>query len=171
MDNKKIILITGGQRSGKSAFSEKLALELSGSPVYLATANVIDDEFRERVRIHQERRGPQWSTIEEQIHLSRHDMTGRTVLVDCVTMWLTNVFFSNGEDVKRSLDLLKKEFTEFTSRDGNFIFVSNEIGMGVIGGTALERKFADAQGWFNQFIASNATDVYLTVAGIPIKIK
>lgn len=171
MGNSRIILITGGQRSGKSAFSEAKALELSESPVYLATAHVMDDEFRERVKIHQNRRGPQWSTVEEEIHLSRHDMTGKTVVIDCVTMWITNVFFSHGEDVGQSLEILKKEFSEFTSRPGNYIFVTNEIGSGVIGATALERKFTDLQGWFNQFIASNANEVYLSVAGIPVKIK
>lgn len=171
MGNSRIILITGGQRSGKSAFSEAKALELSENPVYLATAHVMDDEFRERVKIHQNRRGPQWSTIEEEVCLSRHDMTGKTVVIDCVTMWITNVFFSHGENVMESLEILKNEFTRFTSRPGNYIFVTNEIGSGVIGATALERKFTDLQGWFNQFIAAEATDVYLTVAGIPVKIK
>lgn len=171
MDDKRIVLITGGQRSGKSAFSESLALELSENPVYLATAHVMDDEFRDRVRIHQERRGERWTTVEEEIHLGRHDMTGKTVVVDCVTMWITNVFFSNGEDVGKSLEILKKEFTEFTSRQANYIFVSNEIGSGGIGATAMQRKFTDLQGWFKQFIALKAHEVYLTVAGIPVKIK
>lgn len=168
---RKIILITGGQRSGKSAFSESLALRHSANPVYLATAHVIDDEFRERVRIHQQRRGPEWDTVEEEIHLGRHDMTGRTVLVDCVTMWITNVFFSNGEDAAATLDTLKDEFRRFTARDGVFIFVSNEIGSGIIGPDPTTRRFADVQGWFNQFIASEADEVYLTVSGIPVKIK
>ena len=86
-------------------------------------------------------------------------------------MWITNVFFSNGEDVGKSLEILKKEFTEFTSRQANYIFVSNEIGSGGIGATAMQRKFTDLQGWFNQFIALKAHEVYLTVAGIPVKIK
>ncbi len=171
MVERKIFLITGGQRSGKSAFSESLALKMSEKPVYLATAHVIDDEFRERVQLHKERRGDQWTTIEEEIHLGSLDMTGKTVVIDCVTMWITNVFFSNDENVKESLEILKNEFKEFTSRPGNYIFVSNEIGSGVIGATPLERKFTDIQGWFNQFIANEATDVYLTVAGIPVKIK
>ena len=87
---KKIILITGGQRSGKSSKAEELALSLSDNPVYLATAHIWDDEFRERVQRHQERRGPQWTNIEEEIYLSRHDLTGRVVVIDCVTLWLTN---------------------------------------------------------------------------------
>ncbi len=168
---KKIILVTGGQRSGKSAFSEKKALEYSDAPLYVATAHVIDDEFRERVRIHQARRGPNWSTIEEEIELGKHDITGKTALIDCVTMWITNVFFNNGENVRKSLEILKSEFDKFTSRNGVFIFVSNEIGSGVIASDPMTRKFADLQGWFNQYIAANADEVYLTVAGIPMKIK
>lgn len=168
---KKIILVTGGQRSGKSELSEKLALRESSTPVYVATAKVMDDEFRERVRLHQQRRGPQWSSIEEQIYLSRHDMTGKVALVDCVTMWATNVFFTNGENVSKSLEILKSEFTKFTSSEGVYIFVSNEIGSGVVGADQITRKFTDLQGWFNQFIASKADEVYLTVAGIPLRIK
>ena len=80
---EKIILITGGQRSGKSTYAEKLALSLSPRPVYLATAHIWDEEFRERVRIHQLRRGPEWTNIEEEKYLSRHDVTGRVVLIDC----------------------------------------------------------------------------------------
>ena len=90
---KKIILITGGQRSGKSRQAEELALSLSEHPVYVATAHIWDDEFRERVQKHQERRGPQWTNIEEEKYLSRHDLTGRVVVIDCVTLWLTNFFF------------------------------------------------------------------------------
>lgn len=166
-----VILITGGQRSGKSAFSESLALELSPNPVYLATARVIDDEFRQRVAIHRQRRGPQWSVVEEESELSRHDLSGKTVVIDCVTMWITNVFFSHGEDVETTLSFLKNEFLKFTAHDANYIFVSNEIGLGGIGATPMQRKFTDVQGWFNQFIASHADRVYLTVAGIPMKIK
>ena len=91
----KIILITGGQRSGKSRYAEELALSLADNPVYVATAHVWDEEFRERVRRHQERRGPQWTNIEEEKFLSRHDLTGRVAVIDCVTLWLTNFFFEN----------------------------------------------------------------------------
>lgn len=83
---KKIILITGGQRSGKSVYAEKLALSLSDNPVYLATAHVWDDEFKERVRKHQERRGEQWTNIEEEKYLSRHDIYNKVIVIDCVTL-------------------------------------------------------------------------------------
>lgn len=168
---KHIILITGGQRSGKSSYAEKMALGLSESPVYLATAHVGDDEFRERVRRHRERRGPRWTNIEEEENLGRHDLSGRTVVIDCITMWITARFFSHGEDCDATLEALKDEFDRFTSQDATYIFVSNEIGSGGIGANAMQRKFTDCQGWFNQFVASRADDVYLMTCGIPLKIK
>ena len=88
-------MITGGQRSGKSKYAEELALKLADNPVYVATAHVWDEEFRERVRRHQERRGPQWTNIEEEKYLSQHDLTWRVAVIDCVTLWLTNFFFEN----------------------------------------------------------------------------
>ena len=91
---KRIILITGGQRSGKSVTAERMALSMSDNPVYLATAHIWDDEFRKRVEIHQQRRGPQWTNIEEEKYLSRHNLEGRVVVVDCLTLWCTNFFFS-----------------------------------------------------------------------------
>ena len=168
---RKIILITGGQRSGKSKKAEELALSLSPTPVYMATAHVWDDEFRERVRRHQERRGPQWTNIEEEMLLSRHDMTGRVVVIDCVTLWLTNFFFANSSDVDVSLRLAKEEFDACTKADATYIFVTNEIGLGGISADALQRKFTDLQGWMNQYIAAKADEVFLMVSGIEMKIK
>ena len=168
---RKIILITGGQRSGKSKKAEELALSLSPTPVYMATAHVWDDEFRDRVRRHQERRGPQWTNIEEEMLLSRHDMTGRVVVIDCVTLWLTNFFFANGSDVDVSLRLAKEEFDAFTKADATYIFVTNEIGLGGVSDNALQRKFTDLQGWMNQYIADKADEVILMVSGIAMKVK
>ena len=168
---KRIILITGGQRSGKSSKAEELALSLSDTPVYMATAHVWDEEFRERVRRHQARRGPQWTNIEEEIHLSRHDLTGRVVVIDCVTLWLTNFFFTNDSNVDQSLELAKAEFDAFTSKDATYIFVTNEIGSGGVSDNAIQRKFTDLQGWMNQYIASKADEVILIVSGIPVKVK
>ena len=168
---RKIILITGGQRSGKSKKAEELALSLSPTPVYMATAHVWDDEFRERVRRHQERRGPQWTNIEEEMLLSRHDMTGRVVVIDCVTLWLTNFFFANNSDVDTSLRLAKEEFDAFTKADATYIFVTNEIGLGGVSDNALQRKFTDLQGWMNQYIAGKADEVVLMVSGIEVKVK
>ena len=168
---KRIILITGGQRSGKSNKAEELALSLSENPVYLATAHVWDEEFRERVRRHQERRGPQWTNIEEETALSKHDMTGRVVVIDCVTLWLTNFFFANDSNTDISLEQAKAEFDAFTSKDATYIFVTNEIGSGGVSDNAIHRKFTDLQGWMNQYIAQKADEVILMVSGLAVNIK
>ena len=168
---KKIILITGGQRSGKSTKAEELALSLSSQPVYLATAHVWDDEFRERVKKHQERRGPEWTNIEEEIHLSKHDLTGRVVVIDCITLWLTNLFYQLDSEVDKTLSEAKKEFDAFTQHDATYIFVTNEIGLGGVSTNQLQRKFTDLQGWMNQYIAQKADEVILMVSGIPVKVK
>lgn len=168
---KKIILITGGQRSGKSEQAEALALSLSTNPVYLATAHVWDDEFRERVRRHQERRGSEWTNIEEEMYLSRHDLTGRVVLIDCITLWLTNWLTINNVDVDAILAEAKREFDAFTQHDATYIFVTYEIGLGGVSDNALQRKFTDLQGWMNQYVAQQADEVILMVSGIPVKVK
>lgn len=168
---KKVILITGGQRSGKSEHAEQLALSLSTNPVYLATAHVWDEEFRERVRRHQERRGVQWTNIEEEMWLSKHDLTGRVVVVDCVTLWLTNFFFHNDADVQHSLELAQHEFDQLTEQEATFIFVTNEIGSGGVSENAVQRQFTDLEGWMNQYIAARADEVILMVSGIAVKIK
>ena len=167
---KQIILITGGQRSGKSRKAEEVALGIVDHPVYLATAHIWDDEFRERVKKHQERRGPQWTNIEEEKYLSRYDLTGRVVVVDCVTLWLTNFFFENS-DVDQTLEAVKAEFDRFTDHDATFIFVTNEIGSGGVSENAIQRKFTDLEGWMNQYIASCANEVILMVSGIAVQIK
>ena len=166
----RIILITGGQRSGKSKKAEELALSLSDNPVYVATAHIWDEEFRERVKRHQERRGPQWTNIEEEKFLSRHDLTGRVAVIDCVTLWLTNFFFENN-NVDETLTAVKEEFERFTKNDATYIFVTNEIGSGGVSDNAVQRQFTDLEGWMNQYIASRADEVILMVSGIAVKIK
>ena len=167
----KIVLITGGARSGKSAYAEQMALALSEAPVYLATARIWDEEFRERVRRHQERRGPQWTNIEEEKYLSRHPVAGRVVLVDCLTLWCTNFFFDLESQVDAALAAAREEFDRFTAQDATFLFVTNEIGMGGTSDNEIQRKFTDLQGWMNQYAASRADEVILMVSGIPVKIK
>ena len=167
---KKVILITGGARSGKSRYAEELALSLSKNPVYVATAHVWDEEFRERVKKHQERRGPEWTNIEEEMLLSRHDLTGRVAVIDCITLWCTNYFFQM-QEVDAALEALKAEFDKFTARDATYIFVTNEIGMGGVSDNAVQRKFTDLQGWMNQYVASKADEVILMVSGIPVRVK
>jgi adenosylcobinamide kinase/adenosylcobinamide-phosphate guanylyltransferase len=176
MDTKRrIILITGGERSGKSTYAERLALSLSPTPVYMATAHPWDEEFRERIRRHQERRGPQWTNIEEERELSRHRLEGRVVLVDCLTLWATNFFFSGKDeelpDVDQVLAELKAEFDRFTSQQATFILVTNEIGMGGVSANAIQRRFTDLMGWLNQYAAQQADEVVLMVSGIGVMIK
>ena len=166
----RIILITGGQRSGKSKKAEELAMSLSDNPVYVATAHIWDEEFRERVKRHQERRGPQWTNIEEEKFLSRHDLTGRVAVIDCVTLWLTNFFFEN-QNVDEMLKTVMEEFERFTKNDATYIFVTNEIGSGGVSDNAVQRQFTDLEGWMNQYIASRADEVILMVSGIAVKIK
>ena len=167
---KKVILITGGARSGKSRYAEELALSQSKNPVYVATAHVWDEEFRERVKKHQERRGPEWTNIEEEKQLSRYDLTGRVAVIDCITLWCTNYFFDL-QDVDVALEALKAEFDKFTAKDATYIFVTNEIGMGGVSDNAVQRKFTDLQGWMNQYVASKAEEVILMVSGIAVKVK
>lgn len=190
--SKKIILITGGERSGKSSYAERTALQMDPNPVYLATARIWDEEFRLRVRMHQERRGTHWTNIEEPLELSRHHLAGRTVLVDCLTLWATNFFFrassnrtaSNSreteeaekaqaglETVRHVLQELKEEFDRLTRQDATFLFVTNEIGSGGISTNPVQRQFTDLLGWLNQYVAQKADEVILMVSGIPVKIK
>lgn len=168
---KEIILITGGARSGKSSYAERLALRLSPTPVYLATARIWDEEFRQRVARHQERRGPEWTNIEEEKHLSRHRVEGRVVLTDCIMLWCTNFFFDLKGDIDRTLEEAKREWDAFTDQDATFIFVTNEIGLGGTSDNELQRKFTDLLGWMNQYIAERADRVILMVSGIPVVIK
>ena len=146
---KRIILITGGQRSGKSSFAENKAHELTTSPVYLATARIWDEEFRKRVERHQKNRGPEWINIEEEKELSRHQVKDNVVLIDCVTLWCTNFFFDLDADVEVALQAVKQEFDNFIRQDATFIFVTNEIGSGAVSENAIQRRFTDLQGWMN----------------------
>ena len=174
---KKIILITGGQRSGKSTKAEELALSLSSHPVYMATAHIWDEEFRERVRKHQERRGPEWTNIEDEIHLSKHDMKACFPdVADRITITfkpskLTHWISSSQESIDNILTAAKKEFDAFTQHDATYIFVTNEIGLGGVSTNQLQRKFTDLQGWMNQYIAQKADEVILMVSGIALKLK
>ena len=168
---KRLILVTGGQRSGKSGFAQRLALSLSETPVYLATSRIWDEEYRKRIERHQRERGPQWTNIEEEKQLSLHRLEGRVVVIDCLTLWATNFFFDNESEVEKSLEELKKEFDRFTDQDATFIFVTNEIGMGGIAENTIQRRFSDLQGWMNQYVAGKADEVVLLVAGIPVRVK
>ena len=168
---KQITFITGGQRSGKSSYAQQLAENSSTNPLYLATARHWDADFDKRIARHQQDRGPQWETLEEEKILSRLNLTGRTILLDCITLWLTNIYHDNEYDLESSLKEAKREWDAFIQQDFDLIVVSNEIGMGVHAMDEASRHFADLQGWVNQHIARSATSAYVLFSGIPLKLK
>lgn len=171
MKQAQLIYITGGQRSGKSSYAQQIAMDLSPNPYYLATARIWDEDFKKRVERHQNDRGPEWSSIEEEKHISKVDIIGKTVVLDCVTLWLTNFFYDNERDTDACLDEAKAELNSLLEQNGTLIVISNELGMGGHGATEVQRKFTDLQGWMNQYIASIADEAYLMVSGLPIKLK
>ncbi len=164
-------MITGGQRSGKSRYAEEIAEQEADRPLYLATARIWDQDFAERIRHHRQNRGANWRTIEEEINISRHMLSGETVLLDCITLWLTNIFFDHRFNVEDSLTFAKEEWNNFTGQSMTLIVVTNELGMGVHPENESGRKFADLQGLMNRHIAETADSVFLMVSGIPVKIK
>lgn len=166
-----IYYITGGQRSGKSSFGQKLALSLSDNPVYLATSRHWDGEYEKRIDRHKADRDERWTNVEEEKYIGKLEFDQRVVLVDCVTLWLTNFFVDTKNDVDQSLQLAKSEFDGLTTQNSDFIFISNEIGMGTHAHTEIGRKFTDLQGWMNQFIAEKSDQAWLMVSGIPMKLK
>jgi adenosylcobinamide kinase/adenosylcobinamide-phosphate guanylyltransferase len=167
-----IYLITGGERSGKSSYAQNLALQLSSTPMYVATARKWDADFQNRIDRHQQERDERWTNIEKEKHLNEIDFTGKVALIDCVTLWLTNFFVDTKNDVSLSLEEAKAEFEKIANqKDATLIIVTNEIGMGVHAETHIGRKFTELQGWMNQFLASKADEVVLMVSGIPVKIK
>ena len=167
----KVTFITGGTRSGKSSLAQKLAEENSVNPVYLATARIWDDDFNDRIKRHQTDRGKNWDTIEEEKHIDKLHLEGKTVVLDCVTLWLTNIFHDNEYDVDKSLAEAKNIWNNFIRQEFELIVVSNELGLSIHPENEVSRKFTDLQGWINQHIASCATCAYLVVSGLPIKIK
>jgi len=170
-NNMGITFITGGARSGKSRYAQELALRLSPSPVYVATAHKWDGDFGERIKRHQDERDERWTTIEEEKYISRLQLEGKVVVIDCVTLWLTNFFMDTKSNLEVCLEACKKEIDELSQQKALLIIISNEIGMGVHAETEAGRKFTDLQGWMNQYIASKAMKVILMISGIPVTIK
>ena len=166
-----LYFITGGERSGKSSYAQKLALSLSTDPVYVATARVWDNDFENRIERHQKERDDRWTNFEEEKYISRLDLKNKVVVIDCVTLWLTNFYLDTKYKVEESLKHAKWEFDKLILIDASIIVISNEIGMGVHADTEIGRKFVELQGWMNQYIASKATTAILMVSGIPITIK
>ncbi len=166
-----IHLITGGQRSGKTNHALQLALSMSEAPVYLATSRIWDEDHKARIELHKAERDDRWENIEEEKYLSKLVLNHKTVILDCVTLWLTNFYTDSNYQIADSLEEAKKEFDLFIQQEMNLIIISNEIGMGVHPETSVGRKFIDLQGWMNQHIAEKSDTVTLMVSGIPLKVK
>lgn len=167
-----ITLVTGGQRSGKSKFAEILAMQKSANPIYLATAKIWDEDFRKRVQVHQNRRGTEWTTIEEYLKVGDVVIPENScVLLDCLTLLATNWMFECNENIDEAMVNVSMQLDMLFSKKANFIVVTNEIGMGGVSENKLQRKFTDLQGSVNQYVAAVADEVFLIVSGIPVKIK
>ena len=170
---KQILLITGGVRSGKSQYAEQRAGQLGARQLYVATAEAKDEEMAQRIAEHRKRRGNQWLTIEEPLELTETllDQRGKTdcALVDCLTLWISNLLIRSDETyVKEKVEHLLEILPLL---DFHLVFVTNEIGWGIVPNNALARKFRDVLGWTNQRIAQAADEIVLMVAGVPIIIK
>ncbi len=166
-----IYYITGGARSGKSSHASRLALELSNSPVYVATARRWDKDFNDRITRHEQDRDERWTTIEEEKNISGLNLEGKVAVIDCITLWLTNYFVDYKYDIDCSLLALKKEVDLLADKNTTYIIISNEIGMGVHSESESGRKFVDLQGWTNQYIAQKADHAIFMVSGLPLKLK
>ena len=140
-----IYYVSGGERSGKSSYAQKLAESLCESPIYLATSRIWDENFQKRVDRHISDRGDQWTTVEEEKWISSVISKHQTVVIDCVTLWITNFFTDTKYDVDESLKLIKEEIKKIFEIDANIIIISNEIGMGLHATTEAGRKFTPGQ--------------------------
>ena len=180
-----IILCSGGARSGKSEFAEQLALSLKGRKAYVATGQAFDDEMKDRIKKHQLRRGKEWITFEIPLHLHENweqiKNVSDVILIDCLTMFTSNHVFAHGdintqEDANRIESIILKELRLLlqeinNSNDKTVIFVTNEIGLGIVPENKLARYFRDITGRVNREVASAANKMYLTISGVTIELK
>lgn len=165
-----ILLVTGGARSGKSRHAEDRVRALGGQPVYIATATAGDDEMRARIEAHRAQRGDGWHEVEAPTDLCAALLATDGIgprLVDCLTLWLSNLMLA-GRDWRIEGEALARALAVQTSP---VVLVSNEVGMGLVPETPLGRAFRDAQGILNQMVATVATEVEFTVAGLPLRVK
>ena len=168
----KIVFVIGGAKSGKSSFALDRAQSLSGRKAYIATAEPLDDEMKERIEKHKRQRGEDWDTFEEPLHidlvLKKMSDDYSVVIIDCLTLWLSNLLLGKENSEAKMNDLV----SSLKNCSGQTIFVvSNEVGMGIVPDNALSRMFRDLAGTVNQKMAELADEVYLVTAGIPIRIK
>ncbi|WP_158850680.1 bifunctional adenosylcobinamide kinase/adenosylcobinamide-phosphate guanylyltransferase [Algibacter sp. L1A34] len=171
MSTKIVHIITGGQRSGKSEYGETIALNLDDAPTYLATSKYWDDEYCKRIEIHKQRRTDHWTTIEEELDISKITAVNKVLFVDCITLWITNVMDHFKYDATLSYDFVIKEWDLLCKENSIVIAITNEVGLGVIPMEKATRQFVDLQGKVNQYIAKKATKVDFMVSGIPIHTK
>jgi adenosylcobinamide kinase/adenosylcobinamide-phosphate guanylyltransferase len=170
---KEIILITGGARSGKSSYAEQRARALGPRRLYIATAEAKDEEMRQRIEEHKRRRSNEWVTIEEPIELAETLLAQRgqtdCALVDCLTLWISNLLLQYD---RRFAEEKVGQLLETASRlNCHLVFVTNEVGLGIVPDNPLARQFRDLSGWANQRVAAAANEVVLVVAGIPMIVK
>ena len=168
------IFVTGGARSGKSRLAEELALGYGAPLGYIATGRAGDAEMAERIERHRARRGPVWQTIEEPVDLAgvitAHQGSCNALLVDCVTLWLTNLLLKYGDRV-RALQEVAALVPRFASLQIPLVLVSNEVGMGIVPENDLARAFRDLAGEANELLAAAADEVYVMFSGLPLKLK
>jgi adenosylcobinamide kinase/adenosylcobinamide-phosphate guanylyltransferase len=168
---RRITLVLGGARSGKSRYAEGLALRCKGQPTYIATAEITDDEMRERIARHRAERGTKWRTIEAPIDLiaalRQADAATSFTLVECLTVWINNLLYHD-KDVAAEVERL---CASLAGAKGHIVIVSNETGLGIVPDNALARRFRDEAGRANQAIAQVADEVVFIVAGLPMRLK
>ncbi len=168
----QLILVTGAQKSGKSRYAEQRALALSDRPAYLATSRIWDDDFAERIRRHQAQRDERWVNIEQATDLAAHGFAGEVMVLDCITLWLTNLFTDCEYAKDTALLEAQNRWAEFSAvTSQTVIAVGNEIGWSLHAETQMGRHFVDLHGSFMQFAAAQASEVVLMVAGLPLKVK
>jgi adenosylcobinamide kinase/adenosylcobinamide-phosphate guanylyltransferase len=148
-----------------------LALRLTPQPAYLATARRWDNDFEKRIARHQAERDARWENLEEEVTISKVRTTRQVIVLDCITLWLANLFADHQYDPEASLAFAQAELNRAFSQTVTWVVISNEIGMGVHAATEAGRKFVELQGWVNQHIASRADEAYLMVSGLSLKIK
>lgn len=169
-DGRSLTFLLGGARSGKSLHAETLIAEHPAPWRYIATAQAFDDEMRERIALHQARRDTRWTTVNAPLELGKavaEAPDGQPLLIDCLTLWLTNVMLA-GRDVDAESDQL---LAALARAGGPIVAVSNEVGLGLVPETPLGRAFRDAQGRLNQKIAAAADRVLFMAAGLPLSLK
>jgi adenosylcobinamide kinase / adenosylcobinamide-phosphate guanylyltransferase len=166
-----ITFVFGGARSGKSSFALKSASEMEGRKAYIATAQALDDEMKERIEKHKQERSSAWDTFEEPLHIPAllGGMTGKygAVVIDCLTLWLSNLMH-HGSDIEAEMEAL---IASARSCDAPLFVISNEVGLGIVPENRMARIFRDYAGVMNRRVASASDNVYLLAAGIPVKIK